>query len=146
MGRKSLNDYPPEWPEVAQAVKDAANWECIRCEHPHDTESGYMLTVHHLDLDKSNLAWWNLAALCQRCHLRIQGKVIMERIWFLEHSPWFIPYVAGYYAAQRAQSEGKEVTKDYNQSLTYFSKEWIAKNAADLIFYGQGLIGVHDVA
>ena len=57
-----------------------------------------VLTVHHLDGDKGNSAWWNLAALCQVCHLQIQGKVTMEQIYALEHSEWFKPYVAGYYA------------------------------------------------
>lgn len=57
-----------------------------------------VLTVHHLDGNKGNCRWWNLAALCQRCHLTIQGKVQMARVWPWEHSPWFRPYVAGYYA------------------------------------------------
>jgi hypothetical protein len=28
----------------------------------------------------------------------MQGKVKMERRWLHEHSDWFKPYVAGYYA------------------------------------------------
>lgn len=58
-----------------------------------------ILTVHHLDGNKANCRWWNLAALCQRCHLQIQGKVQMARVWPWEHSEWFRPYVAGFYAA-----------------------------------------------
>jgi hypothetical protein len=60
-----------------------------------------ILTVHHLRLGrdaKRDLRWWNLAALCQRCHLQIQGKVQMERIWPWPHSEWFKPYAAGWYA------------------------------------------------
>jgi hypothetical protein len=60
-----------------------------------------VLTVHHLRLGddaKRDLRWWNLAALCQRCHLQIQGKVVMERIWPWPHSDWFKPYAAGWYA------------------------------------------------
>ena len=57
-----------------------------------------ILTVHHADGDKANLAWWNLLALCQRCHLEIQAKVVMERVYPHEHSDWFKPYVAAYYA------------------------------------------------
>lgn len=30
-----------------------------------------VLTVAHLDHDKTNNRFWNLKALCQRCHLRI---------------------------------------------------------------------------
>jgi hypothetical protein len=57
-----------------------------------------ILTVHHLDGVKANCRWWNLVALCQRCHLQIQGKVQMARVWPWEHTDWFQPYVAGYYA------------------------------------------------
>lgn len=57
-----------------------------------------ILTVHHLTGDKADCRWWNLAALCQRCHLEIQGRVVMDRVWPHEHSRWFRPYVAGYYA------------------------------------------------
>lgn len=68
-----------------------------------------ILTVHHLDGDKLNCRWWNLAALCQRCHLSIQGRVIMDRPWLFEHSDWFKPYVAGYYAFTRL---GEDLTRD----------------------------------
>lgn len=57
-----------------------------------------ILTVHHLDGDKRNCRWWNLAALCQRCHLTIQGKVRMAQVWPHPHTRWFRPYAAGYYA------------------------------------------------
>src|SRR4051794_10918510 len=40
-----------------------------------------ILTVHHLNGDKFDCRWWNLVALCQRCHLQIQGKVQMARVW-----------------------------------------------------------------
>jgi hypothetical protein len=93
-----MNDYPPNWPEIAQRVKEEAGWKCLRCGHPHDPENGYTLTVHHLNGDKSNCRWWNLVALCQRCHLQIQHKVVMEQGYLWEHSEWFKPYAAGYYA------------------------------------------------
>lgn len=92
------NQYPENWKEIATRVKDEAGWKCIRCGHAHDTPAGYMLTVHHLDGNKSNCAWWNLVALCQRCHLSVQARVVMERPWIFEHTKWFKPYVAGYYA------------------------------------------------
>jgi 5-methylcytosine-specific restriction endonuclease McrA len=60
-----------------------------------------ILTVHHLRLGadaKRDLRWWNLAALCQRCHLSVQSRVQMERIWPWPHSDWFKPYAAGWYA------------------------------------------------
>ena len=91
-------EYPADWPEIAKAVKEAAGWCCVRCGHPHDAPAGYVLTVHHLDGDKANCRWWNIPALCQRCHLTIQAKVNMAQVWALEHSDWFKPYAAGYYA------------------------------------------------
>lgn len=57
-----------------------------------------ILTVHHLDEDKLNCRWWNLVALCQRCHLRMQRAVVMGRPYHFEHSEWFKPYAAGFYA------------------------------------------------
>lgn len=60
-----------------------------------------ILTVHHLRLGadaKRDLRWWNLAALCQRDHLYIQGKVQMDRVWPWPHSEWFKPYAAAWYA------------------------------------------------
>jgi hypothetical protein len=73
--------------------------EVGRLVSQHPVEARWrILTVHHLDGDKANCRWWNLVALCQRCHLTIQGKVRMDRRWLHEHSPWFRPYVAGYYA------------------------------------------------
>jgi hypothetical protein len=57
-----------------------------------------ILTVHHLNGNKADCRWWNLAALCQRCHLRVQQVVLMERVWPWPHSDWFKPYAAGWYA------------------------------------------------
>lgn len=57
-----------------------------------------ILTVHHLNGIKFDCRWWNLTALCQRCHLAIQGRVVMERVWPWEHSEWFKPHAAGWYA------------------------------------------------
>ena len=57
-----------------------------------------ILTVHHLNEDKADCRWWNLAALCQRCQLRMQRAVVMGRPYHYEHSEWFKPYAAGFYA------------------------------------------------
>lgn len=121
-------NYPADWPGIAEHVKGYAEWRCIRCGHPDDPDKceelgvrrGWLpcdekcdsryhspaiphskqriLTVHHFDGDKSNCWWWNLGALCQVCHLSIQGRVKMQQMWPFPHSPWFRPYVAGYYA------------------------------------------------
>lgn len=112
---RTFGDYPADWPEIARRVKEAAGWRCIRCDVPHGP-SPAVLTVHHWDGDKANCRWWNLLALCQRCHLQIQGKVTPDRPWVFEHTSWFRPYVAGYYAwryvagyyAWRYRGEGLE--------------------------------------
>lgn len=96
--RKSTGEYPPEWGILAWNIKKAAGWKCVRCGAQHDPSAGNTLTVHHLDLDKSNCRWHNLVALCQRCHLQIQHKVYLSRPWLYEHTQWFKPFAAGYYA------------------------------------------------
>jgi hypothetical protein len=68
-----------------------------------------ILTVHHLTMDKGDLRWWNLASLCQRCHLQIQGKVQMARVYPWAHSEWFKPYAAGWYAWAYL---GEELTRE----------------------------------
>lgn len=74
--------------EIARMVEDGLEIEA----------EWRVLTVHHLDMDKANCSWWNLCALCQRCHLKIQRKVVMHQQWPWEHSEWFQPYAAGFYA------------------------------------------------
>lgn len=129
-------EYPHDWRTIARAVKDEAGWRCVRCAHPFRpasfaTDGGQPLVcdqwcdptrcpqlrfekrlnygVHHLDGDKANCRWWNLLALCNSCHLTIQAKVLPERPYLWEHSDWFKPYVAGFYAHFYAQ---REVTRE----------------------------------
>lgn len=108
MKQHDIGEYPKDWNEIARRVKEAADNRCVRCHHTNDFESGHVLTVHHLDADKSNCRWWNLVALCQRCHLSIQGRVIMARTWMLPHSEWFKIYVAGYYAFHYGLPDDRE--------------------------------------
>lgn len=68
-----------------------------------------VLTVHHLDGDKANDAWWNTLALCQRCHLQIQTTVDPRIPYFLEHSDWFKHFAAGFYAHKY---EGRFITRE----------------------------------
>lgn len=110
-------EYPDNWNDIAKDVKDASGWECVRCGHEHDIENGYVLTVHHLTGDKSNCAWWNIPALCQRCHLHIQGKVVMDQPYMFEHSEWFKPYVAGYYAHLAGLPEDREYVLSHLEEL-----------------------------
>ncbi len=93
--RTLAGGYPIEWPGVAWLIKTIAGWKCERCGHLHDPDprTGFVLTVHHLDGNKTNLQHWNLAALCQKCHLRIQNRVVFQRDWPFEHSPWMARHV-----------------------------------------------------
>jgi len=131
--------YPTVWDSIGDCVRTRAHHRCVRCQHPyrvgamgsgewtrcddhclHDGPTrpvglvGFeaqwrILTVHHLNGDKSDCRWWNLVALCQRCHLTIQGKVKMDRPWMFTHSEWFRPYVAGHYAARYL---GEDLTRN----------------------------------
>jgi hypothetical protein len=134
MPRKSIGEYPPNWPEISKAVKDDAGWKCVRCHHPHDIPAGYVLTVHHLDLHPDHCQWWNIPALCQRCHLQIQHKVVMERDWMFEHSVWFKPYVAVHYGIQAGVLPQ---TFDYYDSLVIVRREFVISNMEYLLSLGQ---------
>jgi hypothetical protein len=78
-----------------------------------------ILTVHHLNGRKHDLRWWNLTSLCQICHLVIQNKVTMERVYPLEHSPWFRPFAAGWYsyAYEGVERTREEVMADLDRLL-----------------------------
>lgn len=82
--------------------------------------------VHHFDGDKSNNRWWNLMALCNSCHLKIQSSVIPERSWLFEHSAWAKPYIGGFYAWWFAQEypTREEVEADLEKYLA-LGQPWL---------------------
>ena len=94
----SQGEYPEDWDEIATALKEKHGWKCERCGHAHDPENGYTLTVHHLVPAKDLCEEWNLAVLCQRCHLSIQGRVNMfQQIFdFVKVGEWFKPHLKGF--------------------------------------------------
>lgn len=124
MPRKSTpgSYYPPNWARISEAIKDAADWHCVRCGHAHDIPAGFMLTVHHLDMNPSNCAWWNVPALCQKCHLVVQSKVIMQRDWMFDHTRWFQPYAAAYYGVRAGLLPS---TTNYFDSLLLVRREFV---------------------
>ena len=121
MPRKGIGEYPSDWKIVSDRLKNEVGWRCVRCKHPAERPGHRVLcdelcdaskhpgglndgrqrvlTVHHLTGDKRETAWYLAVPLCQVCHLTVQAKVVMERIWYLSHSLWFRPYVAGYVAS-----------------------------------------------
>lgn len=105
--RRFTNDYNPDGKEKRRLARAAVGNKCVRCGSP--SVPGKILTTHHLDGDKSNDEWWNLLPLCQVCHLQVQAKVDPEQPYFFEHSEWFKPYVAGFYAHKY---EGRIITRE----------------------------------
>lgn len=69
-------NYPPDWRAIRARIllraRDACEF-CLCANHrPHPlTGSHVVLTIAHLDHDRTNNECENLAALCQRCHLAL---------------------------------------------------------------------------
>lgn len=67
--------YHPKWSLISRLIRfKRANNKCEWCGavnyEPHPvTGSKVILTVAHIDHDKDNNRFNNLAALCQKCHL-----------------------------------------------------------------------------
>jgi len=119
---KFSGEYTADWPEIAQRIKKEAGWKCVRCGHLHDPENGYCLTVHHLTGQKNFNIWWNTPALCQKCHLTIQGKVDLKRMWMFDHSSWFVPFIAGYYAHIQRLPEDRDYVMAHIEELLEYGK------------------------
>ena len=72
--------YHPKWTLISKLIRfKRAQNKCETCGaknyEPHPvTGSRVVLTVAHLDHDKSNNRFSNLKALCQRCHLTLDAK------------------------------------------------------------------------
>ena len=107
--QKFKGEYPPEWTkEFRSKIRGEFGNCCERCGHPHDPDNGYALTVHHLDNDKSNLARWNLAVLCQRCHLQVQGRMDIFQTYMFTLSDWFRPHYLGFLEAHHLNQTVEE--------------------------------------
>lgn len=121
--RKGFGEYPGGWPEYARQLKEQAGWKCIRCNHPHDPASGHTLTVHHATMNKAEPFdhWWAFWVLCQKCHLTIQSRVILERPWLFEHSDWAKLLIGGwsawFYLGVELTREQVEADLDYYAGL-----------------------------
>lgn len=87
--------YAENWPEISVSIKTAAGWRCVRCLRDHNPSGGRCLTVHHFNGDKGNNQAWNLMALCQVCHLQVQGRVDPRESLLFAPSTWAMPYVHG---------------------------------------------------
>ncbi len=81
---KGSGSYPTNWKSIRWESYVRANWTCEHCGlifpklTRHDTVMNAngkprILTIHHIDGNKSNNDWTNLLACCQVCHLHIQA-------------------------------------------------------------------------
>jgi heterodisulfide reductase subunit B len=67
--------YHPKWSLISRLIRfrragNRCEWCGAENYQPHpDTGSLVCLTVAHLDRDRTNNRFSNLAALCQKCHL-----------------------------------------------------------------------------
>lgn len=80
--RKKL--YPKDWKQISAEVRLRAGNMCEMCQAENGkpnpkTGSKVILTVHHLDFNPLNNKEYNLMALCQRCHLRLDMKYKLWR-------------------------------------------------------------------
>lgn len=72
----NYKDYPNNWKVIRKNVMERSGGRCELCNaenyKPHwKTGSKVILTVHHIDYDKKNNTGYNLLALCQRCHNKL---------------------------------------------------------------------------
>ena len=83
--------YPDNWQGIANVLKEWAGRKCEHCGQPNVYPS-YVLTVHHLNGDKADCRFENIVALCQACHLHIQGKYFVGKdhyqAWLLGKPEW----------------------------------------------------------
>lgn len=72
------SEYHPLWHQISKLVRAEANNRCEECSllnHSFVKREGkikptkIILTVAHMDHDKTNNRRSNLKALCQKCHL-----------------------------------------------------------------------------
>lgn len=68
--------YHPQWKWIRADILHRAGNVCELCGAPNyvphwKTGSRVVLTIHHIDYDIKNNKKYNLIALCQRCHNKL---------------------------------------------------------------------------
>ena len=77
--------------------------------------SSALLTVHNLNGNKWNLLPWNLAALCQRCHHRVQWTLDFYQSTLTDVYPqWMRAHVRAYNAWAQAKGRTRFVLAECN--------------------------------
>jgi hypothetical protein len=119
MSRRSHGgDYPPDWDLLADETKKAAGYHCIQCGYP--SIKRHILTVHHLDMNPANNAWWNRAPLCQVCHLSVQARIDVRQSWMFEPPNWIKLYLAGRYAFLQGLPDDRDYVTEHLEELLGF--------------------------
>lgn len=79
--------YPPNWDDIAVAIKEQAGWKCeqcgLQCRLPGEKFDTHKrtLTVAHINHVEMDCRPENLVALCPRCHLAYdQTRKVMQRL------------------------------------------------------------------
>lgn len=73
--------YPADWDRISRRIRERAGWRCEFCGAKHGepnplTGSRVILTVAHvLNDDPMDVRDENLKALCQKCHLTLDGPL-----------------------------------------------------------------------
>jgi len=81
-------EYPENWDEISERIKEKAGWKCENCDRKNSPREGYTLTTHHIDGKKKSLDENMLVALCQRCHLVWERVCIIGQLWLFEKPAW----------------------------------------------------------
>lgn len=77
--------YPVNWKELRNNILKRAENRCELCNAenymPHwKTKAIVVLTVHHINFDIKDNRDYNLIALCQRCHNKLDiGQRVLNR-------------------------------------------------------------------
>ncbi len=72
---KDKTVYPANWKQISLRIRERDGWRCKWCDAENGkpnprTGSIVVLTTAHVNHDTTDNSDANLAALCQRCHLR----------------------------------------------------------------------------
>jgi len=109
--------YPPNWKEISDQVKADNDYKCENCKHTRDPIIGRSIGTHHLDRDKSNSERWNLACLCNGCHLVVEQLDIEVLLLiyqspgiFGDNWPWLAPHIPGIIEALKKRQTSPQAT------------------------------------
>ncbi len=73
-GGKSFEPYPLGWNKTfKEQIRYRDGYKCQICGVP-EVECKSKLHIHHIDYDKKNIKEDNLISLCNKCHLKTNGK------------------------------------------------------------------------